>query len=95
MSKRKPSPFRLFACPKHQSGTDAQQLHLGFSELPEDAANCTVGRHRWVNTTAVGMSQCAICGIRGYCLTCCPHAPQDAVSAPCTVHHAQRKGIQA
>ena len=98
MSKSKPSPFRLFAalnaCPKHQSGTDAPQLHLGFSQFSEAAANCTVGRHRWVSTTAVGLFQCAMCGTTGYCFTCCPYAPQDAVSAPCPSHRAQGKGRQ-
>jgi hypothetical protein len=48
-----------------------------------------------VNTTAVGLSQCAICGTRSYCFTCCPHAPQDAVFAPCPTHRAQGKGVQA
>ncbi len=99
MAKAKSSALRLFAaqntCPKHQPGTHTQQVHLGFSQFSNATANCTVGRHRWVNTTTVGMSQCAICGTRGYCFACCPYVPQDVVSAPCTSHCAQGKGGQA
>jgi hypothetical protein len=81
-------------CTQHRSDA-AQPVHVAFSQLPEAAANCTVGRHRWVPSTAVGMAQCVICGTVGYCFTCCPHAPADAVSAPCARHHAQGKETQA
>lgn len=87
------APIR--ACSKHQPGASGQSVHVAFSQLPEAAAHCTVGRHRWVNTTALGMSQCVICGARGYCFTCCPHAPADALSAPCASHRAQGKEAQA
>jgi hypothetical protein len=81
-------------CKQHRSDA-AQPVHVGFSQLPETAANCTVGRHRWVHTTATGMSQCAICGTVGYCFACYPHAPADAISAPCASHRAQGKEAQA
>ena len=90
-----PPNASIHACLKHQPGASGQPVHIGFSQLPEAAANCTVGRHRWVKTTAVGMSQCAICGARGYCFTCCPHAPADALSALCASHRAQGKEAQA
>ncbi|HEU5375451.1 MAG TPA: hypothetical protein VFV38_08435 [Ktedonobacteraceae bacterium] len=90
-----PQQACLRACSKHQPGASVQPVHIAFSQLPKATAHCTVGRHRWVKTTVVGMSQSAICGARGYCFTRCPHAPTEALSAPCASHRIQETEVQA
>ena len=72
-----------------QCKSSSKKVLVTLGQLPEATAHCTAGLHHWVATTAVGVFQCAFCGVRGYCFACCPHAPNDAIAAPCATHRAQ------